>query len=268
VASWSAVITLRHAGAKTVLMTTRYASPESYAAFNLGGRAMFRVPIATRGRVTRIVWRPALEAVETEHFDTGERRLIPCDTVVFTGDWIPDHELARSAGIEIDASTRGPLVDPSLHTSRAGVFAAGNVVHPVDTADIAAVDGTFVADEVARYLTGSRPPRGSALRLRPGSGLRWIAPGLIRDATFGPPRGRLLAWTDELVRFPKVTVSQGGCVVAEKRLVWPASPGRVFRIPAHILDRVDHRGGDVISDIANASAMSVSRPDSAVVNVG
>ena len=128
---------------------------------------MFRVPIATRSRLTRIIGRPTVQAVEIENLDGGERRVINCDTVVFTGDWIPDHELARSAGIEIDPATKGPLVDTALHTSRQGVFATGNVLHPVDTADIAALDGMFVADEVHRCLSSPAKATTPVLRLKP-----------------------------------------------------------------------------------------------------
>ena len=252
--SWSAVMTLKHAGAQTVLLATRYRSPESYGLFNLGGRAAFRVPVATRTRIVRIIGKPTVTAVEVENLDTGDRRLVECDTVVLTGDWIPDNELARSAGIDIDAGTRGPLVDASLHTSRTGVFAAGNVLHPVDTADIAALDGTFVADRVNAFLSGAEAPTGDGARVRPGESLRWLAPGVARIGGAAPPRGRLLAWTDHLVRFPKVTVQQDGQEIASKRLPWPASPGRVFRIPAAVLDAVDPRGGDVIVDIANTVA--------------
>ena len=48
------------------MMTSQYRSPESYAVFNVGGRAMFRVPIATSTRVTRIIGRPTVQAVEVE----------------------------------------------------------------------------------------------------------------------------------------------------------------------------------------------------------
>jgi thioredoxin reductase len=259
--SWSAVMTLRHAGCSTVAMTTQHPSPESYAAFNIGGKAAFRVPVVTRTRVVRVIGKPGLEGVEVENVDTGARRVIDCDTVVFTGDWIPDHELARSAGIELDRDTLGPLVDTTLRTSRPGVFAAGNVLHPVDTADIAALDGTFVADEVHRHLSGgaSNAPGLAGVRLVPGPALRWLSPGLLRSGASGPPRDRLLAWTDHLVRFPSVTIEQDGRVVASRRLAWPASPGRVFRIPADLLRRVDPAGGEVIVNIANAPAARVSR---------
>ena len=150
--SWSAVLTLREAGARTVLMTTTHPSPESYGAFNLAGRWGLRVPVATRTKVTRIIGKGRVRAIEVEDLATGRRREIGCDTVIFTGDWIPDHELARAGGLQIDRGTRGPLVDTAQRTSAAGVFAIGNLVHPVDTADIAALDGAAVADPVLDYL--------------------------------------------------------------------------------------------------------------------
>ena len=242
--SWSAVLTLREAGARTVLMTTRYPSPESYAAFNLGGRAALRVPVATRTRVTRVIGRPRVEAVEIENLDTGERRLVECDTVVFTGDWIPDHELARLAGIELDPGTRGPLTDTALRTSRPGIFAAGNLLHPVDTADIAALDGRHVADQVIAWLAGQRPGP-AAVRLRALEPFRWVAPGLWRPGDPPPSRRRLLLWTDELVRVPYVTATQAGRVIASRRLPWPASPGRAFRVPWSLLRNAIPEAGDI-----------------------
>ena len=248
--SWSAVMTLRHAQCSTVLMTTEHPSPESYAAFNVPGKALLRTPLATRTRVTRVIGRPLVEGLEIEDLDSGIRSLIACDTVVFTGDWIPDHELARSAGIEVDPSTKGPLVDTALRTSRDGVFAAGNVLHPVDTADIAALDGRFVADQVDTHLRDGSAARSDSLRILVDAPLRWVSPGLLRPGDPAPPRGRLLVWTDELVRFPKVTVSQNGRTIASRRLPWPASPGRVFRVPSTVLDGVDPTGGDVLINVS------------------
>lgn len=250
--SYSAVLTLKHAGCQTVLMTTTYPSPESYGAFNLAGRTpLLNVRIARRTRVVRIIGKPAVEGVEIEDLDTGARRVVGCDTVVFTGNWIPDHELARAAGLAIDPGTQGPVVDTALRTSRPGVFAAGNLLHPVDTADIAALDGRHVAAQVRAYLNGQRPTE-PGVRINAAAPLRWVAPNLLRPGDPAPPRDRLLLWTDTLVRIPKVVARQDGRLVGARTLPWPAAPGRVFRVPAGILDRVDSRGAEVTLSLDNA----------------
>lgn len=243
--SYSAVLTLKHAGCETALMTTEYPSPESYAVFNIAGRTpLMGVDVATTTRVTRIIGKGVVVGVEIENTRTGQRRIVACDTVVFTGDWIPDHELARSAGLDMDPRSLGPVVDTALRTSREGVFAIGNLLHPVDTADIAALDGRHVAAQVCRYLDGAPTP-DQAIRIEAAAPLRWVAPGLLRPGDPAPARHRLLLWTDTLVRIPKVVARQDGKVIGRKTLPWPASPGRVFRVPSSILDAVDHRGGAV-----------------------
>ncbi|MFC9428018.1 NAD(P)/FAD-dependent oxidoreductase [Streptomyces sp. NPDC056987] len=242
--SWSAVLTLREAGCRTELMTTTYPTPDSYAAFHLPGRALLGVPVATGTRVTRIIGHGRLRAVEIEETATGRRRTVACDTLILTGDWIPDHELARSAGLDLDPGTKGPLVDTALRTSRPGVFAAGNLLHAVDTADIAALDGRHVARQVRLWLDGL-VPAAVTVPIVADEPFRWVAPGLLRVGDPAPPRGRLLLWTDRLVRAPRVTVRQGSRVLNQRLVPWPAAPGRVFRVPWSLLRGIDPRNGPV-----------------------
>lgn len=246
--SYSAVLTLKHAGCRTALMTSEYRAPESYALFT-AATPLLKTTVATRTRVVRIIGKPAVEAVEVEHLDTGQRRIVECDTVVLTGDWIPDHELVRTAGLDIDGATLGPTVDTALRTSRPGVFAIGNLLHPVDTADIAALDGRHVAEHVRDHLRG-RVPEAIGVDIHAEAPLRWIAPTLLRPGDPAPARDRLLAWTEEFIRFPKVVARQDGYVIGHKNLPWPAAPGRVFRIPSGILDRCDRKGGPVVISVS------------------
>jgi thioredoxin reductase len=247
--SWSAVLTLREAGCATVAMTSRYPRSEAYAAFRIAGRFLLDGPVLTRTRLVSIAGKDRVSAVVVEHLDTGARTAIECDTVVTTGDWIPDHELARSAGLAMDPATRGPLVDAALRTSSPGVFAVGNLLHPVDTADVAALDGRHVAPKVCDWLRiGSRGAAG--IRVRAGEPFRWVTPQLISPGGGISARGHLLLWTDEYHRAPTLHSVQNGRVIARRRTPWPAAPGRIYRAPWALVAGADPAGGDVTIELA------------------
>jgi hypothetical protein len=168
---------------------------------------------------------------------------------VMTGDWIPDHELARTAGLAMDSATRGPVVDASLRTSTPGVFAVGNLVHPVDTADAAALDGRHVAPRVQEWLAGGRVA-AAGIRVRAGAPLRWVTPQLVTPDGGAAPRGDLLFWVDEYHRAPRLRAVQDGHVIGSKRTAWPAAPGRIYRAPWSLVAGADPAGGDVVVELA------------------
>lgn len=240
--SWSAVLTLREAGCRDVHIVTTSPRPEAYAVADILGRLVLRTPVRTDTRLVRVIGGQSVTAVEVE--SAGERQRIPCDTVVLTGDWIPDHELARSAGLQIDPSSKAPVVDTGLRTTERGVFAIGNLVHPVDTADVAALDGACVVPHVLAFLSG-RPVTSAVLELAVEQPLRWIAPSRIALDEPIPPRARYLAWSEEFRALPRVVATQDGRTIGSKRLLWPCAPGRAFRIPADLLARANPAGSQV-----------------------
>jgi len=246
--SWSAVLTLREAGCRTVAMVTPHPRAEAYAAFRWAGRVALRVPVLGHSDVVRIDGRDRVSSVVVRDRGTGAERVVRCDTVVTTGDWIPDHELARTGGLDLDRGTLGPAVDAGLRTSAAGVFAVGNLLHPVDTADVAALDGVHAAAAIRDWLDTGAVRRGVHLVAeRP---LRWVSPQYVEPGGAAPARQRLLSWTDSLVRRPVVEAVQDDIVVGRFRPWWPAAPGRVFRISSRILDAVDPAGGEVTVRLA------------------
>jgi hypothetical protein len=189
------------------------------------GRIAFRTPVATRTRLSKIIGRPDVQAVEPENLDIGERRTLECDTVILTGDWIADNELARTAGIPLNPTSKSPLVDTALRTEKPGVFAIGNALYPVDTADIAALDGAALAQHVRDYLDG-HTLSPDQVQLHAQAPFRWVSPSILRLGDPAPPRNRLLLWTDEYISVPKLVLHQDNPIVARKRILWPAAPGR------------------------------------------
>ncbi len=128
------------------------------------------------------------------------------------------------------------------------MFAIGNLTHPVDTADVAALDGRAVAKHVLRYLErDGHDTADRGTRIEAGSGLKWITPSILIPGV-QPARDRLLAWPHRQILMPTVTIRASGTRIARRRLPWPASPGRVFRIPTAILPTARY-GGTMTIDL-------------------
>jgi len=246
--SFSAMVTLAHAGAEVVALVTDQPRQQSYAAFRLGAAARWRVPVWTRTAVSRVDGRERLTGAGLTDLRTGATRLVACETLVFTGDWIPDQELARlAAGIDLDRGTRGPVVDTALETSVPGVFAAGNLVHAAETADIAALSGRHAARHIAAAVTGRRPGRSvpvtRSIAVTVAAPLTWISPSAITDPRTPPPRGRFVLRSAEYRRLARLEVSQDGRVLARTRT--RLLPGRSISLPGGWVARVEPSGGPV-----------------------
>jgi thioredoxin reductase len=240
--SFSAMVTLAHAGADVVALVTDQPRQQSYAAFALAAAVRWRVPVWTSTALRRVSGRGRLDGVELADLRTGAVRFVACDTLVFTGDWIPDHELARLAGAEIDPGTRGPAVDTSLETSVPNVFAAGNLVHAAETADVAALGGRHAARHLAAALrTGS--PRAQRIPVTVTAPLRWISPNAIRVPGPPPPRARFLLRSEAFRPLARLEVRQGDRVLgtARARLV----PERPVHLDAGWLARANPSAGPV-----------------------
>jgi hypothetical protein len=188
-----------------------------------------------------------VESVDLTDLDTGRTRTVDCDLVIFTADWIPDHELAVMAGCELDPGSLGPLVDQGLGTTRRGVFAAGNLLHPAETADICALDGRHVAPSVAAYLRGPGE-WPSRVRLTAREPLAWVAPNLLLAGGHDPPRDRFLLRSRVFVRRARLHVRQDGQELWSGR-VGRLVPGRSAHIPARWAAQVDPSGGPVIAEV-------------------
>jgi thioredoxin reductase len=241
--SFSAMLTLVHAGADVVALVTDQPRQQSYAAFALAAAARWRVPVWTSAALRRIAGRGRLDGIELTDLRTGAISFVECCTLVFTADWIPDHELARLAGTQIDPGTRGPAVDTTLETSIPGVFAAGNLVHAAETADVAAVGGRHAARQIAAALRGTGPPRTARIPVTVAAPLSWISPNAIRAGGPPPARGRFLLRSDTFRRMARLEVRQGGRVLAtaRARLV----PGRPVHLNAGWAARADPSAGAV-----------------------
>lgn len=74
------------------------------------------------------------------------------DTVLLSVGLIPENELSKTAGIEIDRGTNGPVVYENMETSIPGIFAAGNVVHVHDLVDFVSAESEVAGAAAGQYV--------------------------------------------------------------------------------------------------------------------
>lgn len=65
----------------------------------------------------------------------GTEKYYSCDTLLLSVGLIPENELSRGMGVEMNPRTLAPSADERLMTSVEGVFACGNVLHVHDLVD-------------------------------------------------------------------------------------------------------------------------------------
>jgi thioredoxin reductase len=212
IVSLSALLTLLHAGVSVTAMITHLPHHQIYFPYLPAKWALAdvwtRTPIITSARLARILGRGRVEAVEIAHQPSGRLQTIACDAVIFTGDWIPEHEVARLGGLALDAGTRGPRVDAAFRASTRGVFAAGNLLHGAEIADVCALEGRRAARHVVNFLEDGIWPESPA-RIVVEPPLAWVFPNAISLPVAPSTASEFIFQVREFCWDVEVTVSQG-----------------------------------------------------------
>lgn len=78
------------------------------------------------------------------------------DTLLLSVGLIPENELSKNAGVELDLRTNGLVVSESMETNREGIFACGNVVHVHDLVDFVTEEAKNAGKNAAKYIKGKK----------------------------------------------------------------------------------------------------------------
>jgi NADH dehydrogenase FAD-containing subunit len=181
-----------------------------------------------------------VEGIEISDIASGKTQTIECDTVVFTGGWVPENELARRGNVETGKPSMGPQVDAYFRTSQQGVFAAGNLLRGVETADWAALEGRAAARSVARYLETAQW-NGTRLKIQPEAPLDWICPNVLS------PEIRVDGFrfrSGEFRQNVNLQLMQGGRVLYQKQ-VSRLNANTSLNLRAEWVEKVDYAGEPV-----------------------
>ena len=110
----------------------------------------------------------------------GTEEHYTCDTLLLSCGLIPENELTREIGVEMNRVTSGPNVDDKLQTGVEGVFACGNVLHVHDLVDHVSAEAALAGENAALYvLANTEAPESHVVTLKAENGVRYTVPQTI-----------------------------------------------------------------------------------------
>lgn len=144
----------------------------------------FNIPLRLSCTVIGIHGKDRVEGVTIANVDENRRPIpgteeyIECDTLLLSVGLIPENELTRAVGIELDPVTSGAVVDEYRETSHKGVFACGNVLHVHDLVDYVTLESQTAGEGAARYVLGQSED-AEYVKTKGVNGVRYIVPQKI-----------------------------------------------------------------------------------------
>ncbi len=144
----------------------------------------FGIPLKLSHTVVDIKGKERLEGITLAAVDhkgkpiPGTEEEYTCDTLLLSCGLIPENEISRSIGVDMEPVTSGPIVNESLETSAEGVFACGNVLHVHDLVDFVSEEAATAGRNAASYVKagGSFGEMGTEIPIQAVDGVRYTVP--------------------------------------------------------------------------------------------
>ncbi|MEG0595043.1 MAG: FAD-dependent oxidoreductase [Christensenella sp.] len=117
----------------------------------------FDIPLYLSSTITEVKGKHRVKSAVISRVDKnkkpieGTEKEIECDTILLSVGLIPENELSRDAGVEMDMRTKGPIVYENMETSIAGIFACGNVAQVHDLVDFVTMESIKAGAAAAKF---------------------------------------------------------------------------------------------------------------------
>jgi NADPH-dependent 2,4-dienoyl-CoA reductase/sulfur reductase-like enzyme len=219
----------------------------------------YDIPLYLSHTVTDIRGRDRVEQVVVSKVDEhrapipGTEIIFDCDTLLLSVGLIPENELTRQAGIEIDRRTSGAAVYENMETALPGVFACGNVCHVHDLVDFVTAESQRAGRAAARFVLSdeTHSQEEAQLTVRNGDGVTYTVPQRIRPARVEKDCG-IFFRVNRVCGKSKLVVTSGGTQIAAFSRDHLA-PGEMERVvlPKVLLDKAQ---GDLTLSVQEVEA--------------
>ena len=228
----------------------------------------YGIPLHLSHTVTDIRGSKRVEQIVIQKVDEqrkpipGTEQIVDCDTLLLSVGLIPENELSRQAGLEINPRTNGPVVYENMETSVPGIFACGNVAHVHDLVDFVTAESIRAGAAAAKY---TRKEIEKLIQVQNGDGVGYTVPQKIRLENVDKNIDIFFRAT-AVYKDSKIEVKSGDTLIASFKREHLA-PGEMEKItvPKSFFDKVGNAAvvvsvsGEKLS--GSAIKFRVKRPD-------
>ena len=145
---------------------------------------------------------------------------------------IPENELSKQAGVELDPVTRGPMLDDTFMTNVPGIFASGNVSIVFDLVDYVSESGELAARGACAWLDAGCPDERPHLPVTTAGNVGACVPQRVQVGD-GPRDLRFFCRVQHPAERVELRVVAGGVILARKRLV-AVAPASMLSLEARV----------------------------------
>ena len=184
------------------------------------------IPLHFNTTVVDIHGKERVEGVTIAEVDPATRapkmetaRFVPCDTLLLSVGLIPENELTKGTGAQMDRVTSGAQVDAERQTTVPGIFACGNVLHVHDLVDNVSEEAAIAGENAAKYALGTLQ-KAETVRVLPEGGARYVVPQRLVK---GEGKAALYFRVSAAFQPAHLTVTSGGKEIkfVKKRIMTP-----------------------------------------------
>ena len=144
----------------------------------------FNIPLYLSHSVSNIIGKDRIEKVviskvdEKFNFIPGSEIEFDVDTLLLSVGLLPSNVLLEDMGMAM-SSTRGPIVNEMMETTKEGIFACGNSLHVHDLVDFVTKEGRAAGKGASKYLKGLVIRSDKKIDCVPGTGISYVIPQIV-----------------------------------------------------------------------------------------
>lgn len=146
----------------------------------------YDIPLYLSHTIIDIKGKDRLESVTIAKVDknrkpiSGTERTYEVDTLLLSVGLIPENDISRATGVEMDGRTNGAVVNEMMQTNIDGIFACGNVLHVHDLVDFVSAEARKAGIAASKYINGEVSD-GEYKDIKNGFGIGYTVPQKFRS---------------------------------------------------------------------------------------